>query len=73
MTFLGFAASGSHVDLSHLCCHLMSVMSSSMLLLKHVWVHGPTVPRVSLLMSVAHVPIKGHTDVHGLGCNLNPC
>lgn len=22
LEFLGFAASGSHVDLSHLCCHL---------------------------------------------------
>lgn len=39
----------------------------------HVWVHGPTVARVSLLMSVAHVPTKGHTDVHALCCNLNPC
>lgn len=25
-----------------------------------------------VLMSMTHVTIKGHADVHGLCCNLNP-
>lgn len=38
----------------------------------HVWLHGPTEARVCVDV-MACVTSKGRVDVHGLGCDLNPC